>query len=146
MKIRPVETGDRAEWLRMRQHFWPDSAEDHAGEIERFFDGTLGEPQAVLVVEENARLIGLAELSIRPYAEGCKTQRVGYLEGWYVEPAHRGRQIGRALVQASEDWARGQGCAEFASDTTIDNEASRRAHLACGFEDAGVVRCFSKTL
>lgn len=45
-----------------------------------------------------------------------------------------------------EEWAYAQGCTEFASDTTIDNEASRKAHLACGFADAGLIRCFIKTL
>jgi len=146
MKIRFVEPGDREEWLRIRSDFWADHAYTHAGEIDQFFAGSLEEPTAVLVIEESGSLIGLAELSIRPYAEGCLTNRVGYLEGWYVDSAFRGQGIGRALLAAAEDWARDQECTEFASDTTVDDELSRKAHLACGFEDAGLIRCFRKSL
>lgn len=144
--IRPVEPADRDEWLRIRTAFWPDHAYTQSGEIDGFFAGALAEPTGVLVVEHSDRLIGLAELSVRPHAEGCSTQRVGYLEGWYVDPEHRSQGIGRDLLAAAEDWARGEGCTEFASDTTIDNELSRKAHLACGFTDAGLIRCFHKTL
>jgi len=146
VNIRPIEPADRSEWLRIRTDFWPDHAHTHIGEIDRYFAGTLAEPAAVLVAEDGEGLIGLAELSIRPHAEGCLTDRVGYLEGWYVDAEHRGKGIGRSLLLASEDWARDQGCTEFASDTTIDNELSRRAHLACGFQEAGVIRCFRKSL
>ena len=87
-----------------------------------------------------------SELSIRPYAEGCRTDRVAFLEGWFVRPDARGRGVGRALVAASEEWARSQGCSEFASDAEVDNDASTAAHLALGFRDEGLVRCFSKKL
>ena len=110
MKVRPIEPTDRDEWIRIRTDFWPDHPEDHPREIDLFFRGELGEPTAVLVAEIGGRLIGLAELSIRPYAEGCTTLRVGYLEGWYVDVEHRGQGIGRALLPAAEDWARAQGC------------------------------------
>lgn len=146
MRVRAVELADRDQWLRMRSDLWPESPEDHPREIDMFFCGELAEPAAVLVAERGDTLIGLAELSIRAYAEGCSTQNAGYLEGWYVDPEHRGKGVGKALIEASEDWARTQGCVEFASDTEIDNESSRKAHLACGFAEAGLIRCFIKTL
>src|SRR5206468_5494106 len=68
--------------------------------------------------------IWFAELSIRNYAEDCVTDRVAYLEGWYVVPEWRRRGVGGALVAAAESWAQGQGCTEFASDTPIDNLGS----------------------
>ena len=146
--IRPVATSDAASWLRLRCALWPDGSEsEHRGEIEQFLAGQSSEPQAVLLaVEESGSVVGLAELSIRPCAEGCRTNRVAYLEGWYVEPEVRGQGIGRALVEAAEEWGRDQGCAEFASDTEPDNEISRLAHRALGFEDVGMVRCFRKDL
>ena len=92
------------------------------------------------------RAVGFAELSIRPYAEGCDTDRVAYLEGLFVVPDARGTGVGRALVDATEAWGRAQGCTELASDTEHDNTASTAAHLALGFADVGLVRCFRKAL
>ncbi len=125
---------------------WPEGAENHGPEIDRFLAGHAAEPRAVMVAAEGGTLVGFAELSIRPCAEGCATDRVAYLEGWFVREERRGEGIGRAMLAASEDWARSSGCAEFASDTALDNGASIDAHLACGFEDAGIVRCFRKEL
>lgn len=146
MRVRPVTPADRAGWLRMREALWPSDPGEHAGEIDRFFRGESREPLAVLVAERHGRLVGLAELSIHPYAEGCDTDRVGFLEGWWVDPDHRRQGIGRALVEAAERWAREQGCVEFASDTQPGNATSRAAHLALGFREAGTVICFAKRL
>ncbi len=66
-------------------------------------------------------------------------QPVGFIEGWYVREVHQGQGVGRALMQAAEEWARARQCREMASDALIDNEESLRAHLALGFEE--VDRC-----
>jgi aminoglycoside 6'-N-acetyltransferase I len=95
---------------------------------------------------EHGGLVGFAEVSIRSYAEGCATDRVGYLEGWYVEPSARRQGIGRALVTAAERWAQSLGCREFASDAEAANELSALAHRALGFGEVGLVRCFRKAL
>lgn len=148
ISVRSARPDDAQAWLQLRYALWPDGSEtEHAAEIQQFFAGTVGEPAAVLLAEDGTgRVVGLAELSIRPCAEGCRTNRIAYLEGWYVVPEARRQGVGRALVAAAEQWARGQGCAEFASDTQPDNETSAAAHLALGFSDAGQVRCFRKDL
>lgn len=120
---------------------------EHAREIERFFAGESHEPLAVLLACGAAgAVLGFAELSIRNVVESCETDRVAYLEGWYVEPDVRRRGVGRALVRAAEDWGRAQGCTEFASDTEIENAASAAAHAALGFEEVDRIRCFRKRL
>lgn len=146
--VRPVRPEDAEAWCRMRHDFWPDGAgEEHAREIAAFFEGRGAGPLAVLVAEVEAdTLVGVAELSIRPTAEGCRTDRVAYLEGWYVVPEARGQGVGASLVRAVEEWARSEGCTELASDTSIDNEASAAAHRAVGFDDVGLVHCFRKQL
>jgi len=143
-----VTRADAAAWLAMRRALWPDDSQDsHAAEIEKFFAGELREPLAVLIAsDERDTPLGLAELSIRNYAEDCATDRVGYLEGWYVAPEARRRGIGRALVSAAEDWARQQGCIEFGSDALIDNHVSAAAHRALGFVEPVQLRCFRKDL
>jgi aminoglycoside 6'-N-acetyltransferase I len=92
-------------------------------------------------------LAGFLELGLRSHADGCDPSRpVGYIEGWYVSENYRHQGIGRELLAAAEDWARGQGCVEVASDTWIDNEVSQRVHKALGYEV--VDRCvhYRKTL
>lgn len=134
----------------MREALWPaepGEASDHPDEIARFFAGDLHEPLAVLLaVDASGEALGFAELSIRNYAEDCVTNRVAYLEGWYVEPHARRTGIGAALVRAAEDWGRAQGCTEFASDALIDNEISAAAHKALGFDETAQIRCFRKHL
>jgi aminoglycoside 6'-N-acetyltransferase I len=145
MFIRPVKSGDRDSWLRMRDALWPSPAENHAGDIDRYFAAEAREPLEVLIAFDD-EAIGFVELSIRPYAEGCETDRVAFVEGWYVDPDARGRRVGAALIRAAENWARSQGCTELASDTEVDNVSSAAAHLALGFEETAVVRCFRKSL
>jgi len=132
----------------MRNALWPDhAAEWHAGEIAQYFAGALRMPlEVLLAVDDSGTAIGFAELSIRAYAEDCLTDRVAYLEGWYVVPDARRRGVGRALVEAAEAWARAQGCTEFGSDAVIDNEASAMAHRALGFVETVQIRCFRKAL
>ena len=90
--------------------------------------------------------LGFAELSIRNIVDGCATDHVAYLEGWYVVPESRRKGIGRALIRAAEQWAVRLGCTEFGSDAEIDNEVSHVAHLRSGFQETGRVRTFRKQL
>ena len=147
MLVRPAQQSDSTAWEQMRQQLWPAPAGEHQEEIERFFKGDRRIAAEVLVAaEETGRAIAFVELSIRPYAEGCYSDRVAYLEGWFVEAAYRGRGIGRSLVKAAEEWARTEGCTEFASDTELDNTLSASLHLAQGFEEVTRIICFRKTL
>jgi len=148
IQIRPVAPADGDAWARMRGALWPDDAESgHRREITRFFAHELREPLEVLVAADAAgALVGFAELSIREHAVDCVTDRVAYLEGWYVHPDSRRRGVGRALIQAAEAWARAQGCAEFASDARLDNDVSAAAHSALGFHETARLRCFRKVV
>ena len=147
MHVRPIQQSDSADWERMRQQLWPSPAGEHAAEIELFFSGERRDPAEVLIaIGESGRAVGFAELSIRPYAEGCYSGRVAYLEGWFVEGSHQGKGFGGALVKAAEEWARSQGCTEFASDTEIGNAVSAAAHERLGFEEVNRIICFRKVL
>jgi aminoglycoside 6'-N-acetyltransferase I len=145
--VRPVKRTDAESWLRLRRQLWPDGSElEHRREIEAFLDGHASEPAAVLVADKHGALVGLVELSIRPSAEGCRTNRVAYLEGWFVVSEERRKGFGGALVRAAENWARDAGCIEFASDTPPTNIAAIHAHAGVGFESAGSLMCFRKSL
>jgi len=146
--VRPAQPRDAPAWLQLRHALWPeDSAAEHREEIDRFFAGAAREPLAVLLAEDGTGCpVGLAELSIRAYAEGCSSDRVAYVEGWFVVPQARGHGVGRALIAAAEEWGRAQGCRELASDAEPDNAVSAAAHRALGFSEVGLVRCFRKEL
>lgn len=149
--IRAALPADKSEWLRMRLALWPD-ADPHQEEeqIAYYLGGespTLPTLQMVFVAPRpDQGLCGFAELSIRPYADGCETQNVGYLEAWYVDRDMRRQGIGQALVQAAEEWALAQGCQEMGSDSDIYNVISREAHLNLGYEEVGRVVQFCKKL
>ena len=135
MDIREYQPADLAEWLRMRRALWPESAEgDEAADAAAW----LARPDAVVLVAARtagAGLAGFAEFGTRPYADGCDTSPVAFLEGWYVDPDVRRRGVGAALVRAGEAWARARGHRELASDALLENGGSQRAHEALGFAE-----------
>lgn len=147
IRVKPVTERELGDWQRMRAALWPEPSRAHLdAEAVEFLAGRLAMPALVLVAADDEGACGFAEVSIRPYAEGCDTDRVGYLEGWFVEPRARRRGVGRALVDAARDWARAQGCVEFASDALIDNAVSAAAHAAVGFREVECIRCFAMRL
>jgi aminoglycoside 6'-N-acetyltransferase I len=90
--------------------------------------------------------LGFVELSIRPQAPGCTSDRVAFVEGWYVDPGHRRRRVGAALMRAAEEWGRANQCPELGSDTQLWNEPSIDAHKALGFEEVERLVAFRKSL
>src|SRR5215213_9161414 len=52
----------------------------------------------------------------------------------YVDPAARGRGVGRALIEASADVARGRGAAHLEWSTAPDNLTAQRVYDATGAE------------
>jgi aminoglycoside 6'-N-acetyltransferase I len=145
--IRPVAPADAIIWERMRTALWPDESGSHAAEIARYFGHQRTNPLEVLVVcSGSGTPVGFVEMSIRPYAEGCVSDRVAFVEGWFVEPEHRGRGVGAALMAAAEEWGRARHCSELASDTQSFNENSIAAHKALGFEEVERLVCFKKSL
>jgi aminoglycoside 6'-N-acetyltransferase I len=145
IRVRPATRDDIAVWGEMRNALWPDcTPEIHAHESEQLLDPAKG--TTLLADDEHEGPIAFVELSLRPYAEACHSGRVGYVEGWFVDPRHRGRGIGRALFAAAEEWARQRGCLEMASDTEADNAVSRAAHARLGYAEVGTLVHFRKPL
>jgi aminoglycoside 6'-N-acetyltransferase I len=135
MGIREYRASDLAEWLRMRRALWPDiPAETEAADAAAW----LARGDTVVLVAARADgsgLAGFAELGERPYADGCETSPVAYLEGWYVDPDVRRAGVGGMLIRAGEAWARGRGYRELASDALLENTVSQRAHESLGFSE-----------
>lgn len=145
MQYRERIPGDDPEWQRMRCALWP---EHTPGEHARGMKEWLAQPNTVVLVaaRSGGGLAGFAEVGTRPYADGCETTPVAYLEGWYVEADVRRQGVGRGLVRAAEAWARGRGLTEFASDALLENVISHRAHEALGFTEVERAVRFRKPL
>jgi aminoglycoside 6'-N-acetyltransferase I len=126
----------------MRRALWPDATDDDMTHwLARHDAATL-----VAAVQGTGALCGFAEVGERPYADGCATSPVAYLEGWYVDPAFRRQSVGASLIRAVEAWARGRGHRELASDTLLENVDSQRAHLNLGFAETERLVLYRKAL
>jgi len=102
---------------------------------------------AIFVCEcPGGRLHGFLEAGLRDVAQDCTTSPVGYIEGWFVDPEARRTGIGRALVEAAEEWARAKGCQEMASDTHPANTLSQQVHQRLGYEPGPSIVPFRKSL
>jgi aminoglycoside 6'-N-acetyltransferase I len=143
--IREVAESDRADWLRLREALWPGSLSDHDAETRKHFENPAAVP-VVFVAEADERVVGFLELDCRKYAPGCSSSPVPFIEGWYVEPGLQRQGIGRALVEAAEEWARAAGHHEIASDAEAENAGGIAAHRALGYQEVERVVCFRRSL
>ena len=145
-QIRTVKPSDAPEWVRMRTALWPDAPGDHPPEIEQFFAVQRDDLATFVAETDDGKLCGFLEAGTRPYAEGCLSSPVAYIEGWWVDPEHRQQGIGAKMVAAAESWARKLGLTEMASDADLGNEVSQAAHRALGYTEADRIVCYSKVL
>lgn len=149
MNIQSYNESPLPAWLTMRAKLFDDEdpalLDEEVRQIAK--DNTLkSQPFQCLLAFDADTPIGFIEMTIRSSAEECMSSPVLYIEGWYVEPAHQGKGAGRALMDAAFAWGREQGCQEAASDARPDNTGSISAHQSLGFEDAGVIRCFRRSI
>ncbi len=63
-----------------------------------------------------------------------------------MKEEYRIRGIAKELLTQCEDWAKKQGCSEFASSCELNNTESTKFHLQVGFEEANRIICFNKML
>jgi len=150
-KVRLATLEDCAALTQMRTQLWPEgSAEEHRRELRAILSGeATGNAAMTIFVWQGSdgSLAGFLETRLRSHADGCHEGKpVGYVEGWFVKEDCRRRGIGAELLRAAEDWARGQGCKEMASDAEIDNEVSQRAHESLGFRGGSRVVTYRKKL
>jgi len=155
LRIQTLTPADRDAWIRLRCELWPDNSPP---DLERDSDVFLSSLQngkfyrngmvatVLLAKLPTGAVVGSAEVDLRPYANGCSTTPVGYLEGWYVTPELRRKGVGRALVRAAEEWARALGCKEMASDTEFTNETSQLAHKPLSYRETDRLVHFRRDL
>ena len=143
--IKAAILADTGAIAKMAVKLWPEHTTE---ELEKEFEGIIGGGKSavfLLVLEEQP--VGFAQCQLRnDYVEGTDSSPVGYLEGIFIEQDFRRKGHARELLAACEDWARNQGCTEFASDCELENRDSLAFHLNMGFAEANRVICFTKKL
>ena len=73
----------------------------------------------VLVADDDGQVVGM--LSVQRLVSTAEGAAVGLVEDVVVSAARRGEGIGRALLQAAEDWARREGLARLQLLADRDN-------------------------
>ena len=127
----------------MRTALWPDAPPEEVAGVLAWTD----EEGVVLVSESGSgTLDGYAEVSVRPFADGCDTGPLAYLEGLWTAPERRRSGLATGLVEAAAEWAEGRGFTELGSGCTRDNAASAAFHTSAGFEHTETVLCFRREL
>jgi aminoglycoside 6'-N-acetyltransferase I len=145
MKVRACQLADWPDWLRMSQALFPGvPTEDLAAGMREL--RTRSDAEVFVAERADGSVAGFVEVGARPYADGCDTSPVGYIEAWYVDPDVRRQGVGRALLAAAEAWARGRGYLEMASDAQLDNTVSHAAHRRAGYAEVDRVVQFRKPL
>jgi L-amino acid N-acyltransferase YncA len=94
-------------------------------------------PFLVATDDDAAQILGFARVT--PYSSRKAYAGVGE-HGIYVDPAARGRGVGRRLLQALAEAAEAAGYHKLTSRVFTTNQASLALHRACGFTEVGVQR------
>lgn len=143
--IKEAEKKDLAAIAEMAVMMWDsNSVEDLMGE---FADMVSSEEAKIFVKYIQNTPVGFAQCGLRhDYVEGTESSPVGYLEGIFVKEEYRKQGYAKELLSACEQWAKEQGCTEFASDCELENQNSLAFHMSMGFEEANRIICFKKKL
>ena len=140
--IVPVSVQNEREWAGLCAALWP--GDSVASWMQK---RNAGESPYEYLYVDGHEAVAFISLALRhDYVEGTDSSPVGYVEGVYVKPGHRGRGIAKELVEFAKKWALERGCTELASDCELSNADSRAFHGSVGFREANVIVCFTMKL
>ena len=103
--------------------------------------GWVDDGQPFIVAIDNERVVGWARAG--GYSDRCVYRGVGE-HAVYVDPTARGRGLGRTLLTELSAESERRGLYKLTSRVFADNEPSRAAHRAAGFEEVGIQRRHGK--
>ena len=147
--ISAVAPADFEDWDELALELWPPEDDSDREDMRKTMTEILNAENQMGCLVRNAAgdAIAFMNLSLRrDYVAGATQSPVAFVEGIYVRAPYRHQNVGTALIQWAEQWARQQGCTELASDALIENQDSYQFHTKVGFEEVERVVCFIKTL
>lgn len=138
LEIRPLQAGDRAGWEPLARGYKAFYKTEHPDAV---YDATwrrllAGREIAGLAAVQGGRLLGIAHFF---FHTSIWTGDTCYLQDLFVDPATRGRGIGRALIEAVGERARAGGATRYYWNTYSDNATARRLYDLVA-EHRGVIR------
>jgi len=128
--VRPVASGDRAEWARLFADygvFYETTIDEavFAGVWQWLMDGT-HEVHALVAVAADGSLVGFAHY--RRYARTFTAASAWNLDDLYVSPAARGEGVATALIEGVADAAGSAGGGTLRWITAASNETAQRVY------------------
>jgi len=145
MRISAVTREHIPVWKRMRQAVYSDLDEAFHDEEMAWLLAS-DEAACFLAWSDEGRAIGLLELTLRNFVDGCIGRPVGYIEGLYLEPDHRGQGHGPRLVAFAADWFKSRGCKDMATDAEATNAEAQAFYRRVGFTERWHVVGFTRPL
>lgn len=146
--IRQVHLGDEISFRSIRLRALADSPLAFASTLEetearpteywqdRVRSAAAGHESVLFVAVDSDAWIGLVGGVI--YEDGGV--QVPYLISMWVDPAHRGRGIGRALVEKVIEWAGERGLDDLVLEVEATNRPAISLYTRCGFRPTGEAR------
>lgn len=130
--VRRATPGDATQIARLLHAFQQEYEEASPG-VEaleaRYEELIRSKEMIVLLVGEGPD--GFAQLRFRPWVYSAGLH--AYLEELYVVPDRRGNGLGRALLEAAMETARGEGAEQIELGTSEDDIAARKLYESAGF-------------
>ena len=90
----------------------------------------------ILVAEMDGSVIGAINLSVRKTI--IHPEASGLIDEIVVAREHRGKGIGRELINAAVEKCKQLGCCEIEVSTEITNTRARNFYKSFGFDEVGV--------
>lgn len=127
MSVRPGTREDLESVLALENLSFPEDRLSRRA-LARF----LAKPERpVLVAACGASVVGFVVLSLDRRADACR------LYSFAVDPACRGRGVGRELLTAAERFSRAHGLSKLRLEVRYDNAPALALYERLGFEEAG---------
>ena len=132
MELKPAFKNKQS-WKRMRQALYHELDDDFQKD-EMALIANDSEKRESFIVFDRGHEIGLLEMSLRNFVDGCLTSPVAYIEGIFINKTYTGQGYGRKILNEAKAWGMARGCTEIASDSELDNLDAQKFHIAMGFQ------------
>jgi GNAT superfamily N-acetyltransferase len=141
IRIRVARASDRDALIEMSERLregvapWRDPQEVRRAVIGWVRESLANADNGAFVAERNGEVVGFVCVSERSHFTGEVDTYIGEL---VVVKKAEGVGIGRALVEAAEDWGRSRGRKRVVVDTGAANAPARQFYAALGYEEEDI--------